>query len=143
MKTVVVDSDGLVALLYQNDAHAQTAERILQSLIKQEARLLYPATVIVETATLFQLRLKQPAIAEQLAGMLREAEMEIVPVDGTSLGAALTLFRPREGSAHNTLFDAVVAATAKAYKADAIFSFDGWYKSLGFTLADAPMEQVG
>ncbi len=38
-------------------------------------------------------------------------------------------------SKHNTLFDAVVAATAKKYQADAIFSFDKFYKKQGFKLA--------
>jgi predicted nucleic acid-binding protein len=32
------------------------------------------------------------------------------------------------------LFDALVAAVAKKNNADAIFSFDEWYKKLGFTL---------
>jgi predicted nucleic acid-binding protein len=32
------------------------------------------------------------------------------------------------------LFDALVATFAKKYNADAIFSFDEWYKNLGFKL---------
>jgi len=36
---------------------------------------------------------------------------------------------------HHTLFDAVVAAVADKYQADAIFSFDKFYKSKGFKLA--------
>lgn len=137
MKTIVVDSDGLVALLYQRDAHAPAAEQILQALIEQQARLLYPATVLIETATLFQLRLQQPQIAGQLATLIGESNLEVTPVGPELLRDALILFRPQEGSKHHTLFDAVVAATAKAYQADAIFSFDGWYQAQGFTLAQA------
>ena len=37
-------------------------------------------------------------------------------------------------SKHHTLFDAIVAAVAKKYYADAIFSFDKFYKSKGFKL---------
>lgn len=135
MKTVVVDSDGLVALLYQRDAHAPAAEQILQTLIEQQARLLYPATVLIETATLFQLRLQQPAIAGQLVALIRESNLEVTPVGPELLQDALAVFRPQAGSKHHTLFDAVVAATAKAYYADAIFSFDGWYHTQGFILA--------
>ena len=36
----------------------------------------------------------------------------------------------------NTLFDAVVAAIAKRLNADAIFSFDEWYRKIGLTLTD-------
>ena len=37
-------------------------------------------------------------------------------------------------SKKNTLFDAIVAATAESLKAEAIFSFNSWYPKLGFKL---------
>ena len=45
-----------------------------------------------------------------------------------------TYFNP-DTSKKNTLFDCTVAAVAEEYKADAIFSFDKFYKSKGFKLA--------
>ena len=44
-------------------------------------------------------------------------------------------FNPKM-SKKNTLFDCVVAAVAKKYKVDAIFSFDDFYKKSGFTLTE-------
>jgi hypothetical protein len=40
------------------------------------------------------------------------------------------------GSEQNTLFDTVISAIAKQQQADAIFSFDKWYKRIGLTLID-------
>ena len=47
---------------------------------------------------------------------------------------AVGLFNPKS-SKKNTFFDAIVAATAKSLNADTIFSFDGWYKKIGFNLS--------
>jgi predicted nucleic acid-binding protein len=79
--------------------------------------------------------MKLPEIAEQIAQMVKKQSLMITPVNQETLTGALVYYQPTKTSTHNTLFDAVVAATAKAHQADAIFSFDAWYKSLGFTLA--------
>ncbi len=133
--TVIVDSDAFVALLHGADVHGQDAERILTALIARKTRFLYPATVITETTTLVQRRLKLPEIAEQIVQMVHTQRLLITPVTDETITAALAYYQPTKSSTHHTLFDAVVAATAKQYQADAIFSFDGWYKSLGFKLA--------
>lgn len=139
--TVIVDSDAFLALLYTADVHAGAAERTLTGLIARKTRFLYPASVITETATLVQRRLKLPEIAQQIVHMVKTQRLTITPVNQETIAAALSFYRPTEGSSHHTLFDAVVAATAKAYQADAIFSFDGWYKSLGFKLTGELVEQ--
>lgn len=54
--------------------------------------------------------------------------------DSDVLASALTFFDP-QGSKQNTLFDALVAATAKKRQSTIIFSFNEWYKKLGFQLA--------
>jgi predicted nucleic acid-binding protein len=133
--TIIVDSDAFVALLHEADEHAAAADTILKHLIAIKARLLYPATVITETATLVQRRMKLPQLAEQITQMVKTQRLMVTPVDQATLQEALTYYQPTKISTHHTLFDAVVAATAHTYHADAIFSFDGWYKSLGFTLA--------
>lgn len=50
------------------------------------------------------------------------------------LNEALKVFDPK-GSKQNTLFDAVVVATAKKLNTKIIFSTDNWYEKLGFILA--------
>lgn len=139
---IVVDSDGLVALLHPGDAHADIASQILKDLIGKSAHLLYPATTLIETATLFQRRLKEPEIADRIAQMIQSQTISITPIGQDMMEKALTYYQPLGGSTHNTLFDAVVAATAAIYKADAILSFDKWYTSLGFVLAGDFVKQA-
>jgi predicted nucleic acid-binding protein len=133
--TIVVDSDALIALFHPGDAHAQRAEQILQALLALNPHLLYPASVLLETSTLLQRRLKQPALAQQLTQLIAQHTLTITPVTQATIHQTLTRFQPQQGSTHHTLFDAVVATTAQPYQAEAIFSFDGWYKTQGFRLA--------
>jgi hypothetical protein len=58
----------------------------------------------------------------------------IEAIELTQLDAALRVFDPT-GSKHNTNFDTLVVATAAKLHARTIFSFDEWYKKLGYTLA--------
>ena len=55
-------------------------------------------------------------------------------IDKELLTEALKIFDP-SGSKQNTLFDALVAATAKKLNTNVIFSFDDWYEKLGLKLA--------
>lgn len=128
---IIIDSDGLIALLNPSDKHAKRALEILETLNALGARILHPVTVITETATTFQRRLGKPKLAGHLLNMIKDGQLPIETVDERILEEAMSLFDPK-GSKKNTLFDAVVAAVAKKRKADAIFSFDGWYKKLGF-----------
>jgi predicted nucleic acid-binding protein len=99
-----------------------------------EAPLLYPATTIVEAVTTLQRKLNKPAIVKQISENIGEASFLVEPVTQEVIETAATLFRP-DGSKHNTLFGAVVAAVAKKTNARAIFSFDTWYKAQGLSLA--------
>ncbi len=130
----MVDSDALIGSLYSQDQHFKISKQIRVKLAKLNAKLVYPATVIVETATFLQGRLNKPELAEQVIGLVTNQELIIEAIDGEILQEA-SAFVDFSGSKHNTLFDAIVAAVAKKYKADAIFSFDKFYKSKGFKLA--------
>jgi predicted nucleic acid-binding protein len=134
MKTVVVDADGLIALFSKDDAHAETAMVLLQELVREEAKILYPSTAIVEATTTLQRKLNQPQLAAQIAELVKENQFPVEAVNEETLSDAVTYFKSTERSKHNTLFDAVVAAVAKKTNADAIFSFDKWYTKQGFVL---------
>jgi hypothetical protein len=54
MKTVIVDADGLIALFNKDDAHAEKTIVLLQKLVREEAKILYPATAIAEATTTLQ-----------------------------------------------------------------------------------------
>ncbi len=131
---IVVDSDALIGLFYDQDAHAQEALEIAQKLQSLNAKLIYPATTIIETVTTLQRKLQRPDVVKQIMALVERTPLIIEPVDTTILAEALVLFDP-DGSKKNTLFDAVVAAIAAKVSAKAIFSFDGWYEKQGFTLA--------
>jgi predicted nucleic acid-binding protein len=78
--------------------------------------------------------LNNPPLAERVRQQTIEGQIVIDEVDRETLKQASTLFNPF-GSKQNTLFDAVVATVARKYAATVIFSFDGWYRQIGLTLA--------
>lgn len=131
---VIVDSDGFIGNLVPQDLHHQETQRIVQTLLKKEAKLIYPATTIVETVTFLQGRLNSPKLAEEVIRLIEENYLFVEPVTLETLQEASS-FIDFKRSKHDTLFDAIVAAIAKKYHADVIFSFDKFYKSKGFKLA--------
>lgn len=131
--TIIIDSDGLIGVINKDDAHHARSLILLEELIRQEAKLIYPVTVITEATAILQIRLSKQSLSHKIIELLTEEKLIIEAVDELILKEAATLLRPAV-SKHNTLFDAVVATVAKKYTADAIFSFDKWYKKLGFKL---------
>lgn len=134
MKTVIVDSDALIALLNKDDLLAERALKTLEGLYRLEVRLLYPATTLVETTTTLQRRLSDASLTKEIVKMIKESQFPVVAVDQEIIKSAEELFNP-SASKQNTLFDAVVAAIANLQKAYAVFSFDSWYEKVGLTLA--------
>src|SRR3989344_5148198 len=131
---VIIDSDGLIGSLNTHDRHYLNSQKISRKLIKNGAKLIYPATVIVETVTLLQGRLNAPKLADQILQLAKNNQLIIAVVDEKIIQEAADIMDFKK-SKHNTLFDAVVATIAKKYSADAIFSFDSFYKKKGFKLA--------
>lgn len=131
---IIVDSDGLIASLNLDDNHHSSAQKVLAKLVKKEAQLIYPATVIVESVTLLQGRLNKPEFAKLIIQRVNNNLLNIEPVDSKILQQASLLMNFR-GSKHHTLFDCIVAVIAEKNNADALFSFDKFYKTKGFRLA--------
>ncbi len=131
---IVVDTDALIGLFYEQDAHATEAFAVAQKLQSVNAKLIYPVTTLVETITTLQRKIQRPDLVKQVVSLIESTPLVIEPVGSPLLAEALALFEP-DGSKKNTLFDAVVAAIATKHAARAIFSFDGWYEKRGFTLA--------
>jgi predicted nucleic acid-binding protein len=133
-RVVIGDADGLIALLQEDDSNHEKAVRIARRCVEQRAEVIFPLTAIVETITTLQRRLNNPPLAEKVRQQTIDGQLVIDEVDRETLKQASRLFNPF-GSKQNTLFDAVVATVARKYAATTIFSFDGWYTKLGFTLA--------
>ena len=134
-RVLIGDADGLIALLQEDDSNHEKAVRIARWCVEQHAEVIFPLTAIVEVVTTLQRRLTNPPLAEKVRQQTIEGQLVIDEVDRETLKHASTLFNPF-GSKQNTLFDAVVAMVARKYGATAIFSFDGWYRQIGLTLAE-------
>lgn len=131
---VVVDADAIIAQTNPKDSLHQSANEISQALHNWDAQILYPVTAIAEANAHIQRVLNDPLSAYGTAQFMGSPSVEVVEVNKQTLINALDYFSPKT-SKKNTLFDCIVAAVAEEYKADAIFSFDKFYKTKGFKLA--------
>ena len=131
---VIADADGLIALLSAEDANHQKAVATVEKLVQQDAQTIVPLSTILETVTTLKRKLGRTDLAEQVITQITGDSLTIEDVDRDMLNEALKVFDPK-GSKQNTLFDAMVTATAKKHGTKVIFSMDAWYTKQGFTLA--------
>ena len=131
---VIVDADAIVAQVNPNDKHHHAATTISQSLNNMNAQVIYPSTVIAESNAYMQRVLNSTASAYGTAVVFTNPGVQIAEVGGETLKHAIKYFSPST-SKKNTLFNCIVAAVAEDNNADAIFSFDRFYKKKGFKLA--------
>lgn len=131
---IIVDSDAIIAQTNPNDIHHKNATEISQNLIDLDAQVLYPVTAIAESTAHMQRVLNSTDSAYGTAQIMTGPDAQVVEVNKQTITSALRYFSPST-SKKNTLFDCIIAAIAYEYKADAIFSFDNFYKKRGFKLA--------
>lgn len=134
---VVGDADALIALALENDPHHKKALAISQMLTKQAFVIIFPFTAFPEAITTLKRALNQPEKAHLLNRQLLDGSFQVEYPDQGIMNRASEMFE-KTVSKKNTLFDAIVAATAEKLGAQAIFSFDRWYPKEGFTLAQVP-----
>ena len=130
----VGDTDGLIAILSEEDASHDKAVSTVEKLLQYDAQTVFPLTTIIETVTTLKRKLDRADLAEKVISRITSGTLSIENVDTVMLSEALKVFDPK-GSKQNTLFDAVVVATAKKLNTKIIFSTDNWYEKLGFILA--------
>src|SRR6266480_5725832 len=131
---VIVDADALIALSSVSNANHEKARRNLRFLSTSHTTALFPTTAICEAVTVLRGRLNKPDEAGGIIKRFQHGDFPLQAVDQQAIFDAAALYKPL-ASKKNTLFDAVVAALAKRLNADAIFSFDEWYRKIGLTLA--------
>ena len=131
--SVIGDTDGLIAILHEEDKNHIRAKETIAKLLQNDGQIVFPLTCIVETVTTIRRKLNKPKLAKHVVKQIVDGKLAIENTDTDLLDSALKIFEPT-GSKQNTLFDAIVAALAKKKKTNVIFSFDGWYKKLGFDL---------
>ena len=131
---VVVDTDAIVAQIKKDDKNHLVAMAISGSLVDSNALVIYPATTVAEAVTFIQRSLNNPKVAHGTARLMASSSAQVAAVNQATLNNAMKYFSAT-GSKKNTLFDCIVIAVAKEVHADAIFSFDRFYKKQGFKLA--------
>jgi len=132
---IIVDADAIIAQTNPEDLLHKKATTISKKLIDMDAEVYYPVTAIAEAATHMQRVLNSNASAFGTAQIMTGQDAQVLEVNKDTLTNAVEYFSPT-ASKKNTLFDCIVAALAKEHKADAIFSFDSFYKKRGFNLAE-------
>lgn len=136
---VVADCDALMALALENDPHYKQAQQIANSLTQRLVPIIFPVTVFPEAITSLKRAANQPQKAHLLNRQYLAGVFQVEYISAQIMKRAAEIF-DQAISKKNTLFDAIVAATAETLKAEAIFSFDSWYPKLGFKLA---LEMIG
>ena len=131
---VVGDTDGLIAILHEEDLHHRQAVETVSKLLAHDAQIIFPLTTITETITTLIRKLNQPDLAARVVGQITGGALAIENSDTDMLNVALKVFDPK-GSKKKTIFDAMVVATARKLGTNVVFSTDDWYSKLGFTLA--------
>lgn len=136
-KIVVGDADALIALALEGDLHHRKALAINQMLIKQAFAIIFPFTAFPEAITTLKRALNQPQKAHLINRQLLEGSFQVEYPDQRIMRLASKIFE-KTVSKKNTLFDAIVAATAEKLGTHYIFSFDKWYSKEGFMLTEVP-----
>lgn len=131
---VVGDTDGLIAILHEEDLHHKQAVEAVTKLLAHNAQTIFPLTTITETITTLIRKLDKPDLAALVVERITNGALTIENTDTGMLNEALKVFNPK-GSKKKTIFDAMVVACAKKLNTNVIFSTDEWYSKLGFTLA--------
>lgn len=132
-KIVVGDADCLIALALENDPLHKRAVAISNKLNEQSATVIFPVTVFPEAITSLKRAFNQPEKAHLINTQLQQGAFRVEYIDQEIMDRACQIF-DKAHSKQNTLFDAIVAATAEKLGADFIFSFDHWYTNLGLRL---------
>ena len=95
--------------------------------------VVFPNTAILEAITALKRSLNKPKEAHFINQQYLQGAYEVEYIDSETQKRAGVIFEKKAVSKKNTIFDAVVAATAEKLATNTIFSFDEWYSKLGFS----------
>lgn len=141
-KIAVGDADGLVALADDKDANHNRARRVSEWLLAEGYQVIFPNTAILEAVTALKRAKNLPEKAHLINKQYQAGAFHVEYVTREIMHRASELF-DNTISKQNTFFDAIVAATAEHVEADAVFSFDGWYKKVGLVLVSDLLVEKG
>ncbi len=133
-QTEVIDTDALLGLFFERDAHAAAAYRIMQQLAERNTTIIIPPTTLSEFALLASSKIgvqKTQEAVERLASK----HFRTFTVTPQVTHEAVALYQ-KQTSKEESLFDCFVMVTAQHETADCIFSFDKGYTKNGFVLIE-------
>jgi len=134
-KTVVVDADAIVAQANIKDINHLKATKISENLNSQGVKVLYPVTAIAEATTVIQAKMNSLATAIGTAQVFTNPDYKVISIDQEIYSYAINSHFSNVSNKRDTLFDCIIIAVADKYEADAIFSFDNFYRKKGYKLA--------
>lgn len=133
MRLVVSDADALIAIVHEKDINHNKALTISARLLEEDVTIIFPNTAIIEAITALKRALNLPEKSALVNKQYQQGAFAVEYIN-ESIQMLSSEYYEKAISKQNTAFDAVVAATADKLNADAIFSFDSWYKKQGFKL---------
>lgn len=135
--TVFVDSDAFVALSKKDDSSFIKANKILNNLKLQKARLCTSNYVFSETITVISKKVGRMAALSYI-GILKSLQNPFTVrwMDENIENIAIEIFR-QQTSKNVSFVDCANMAVVKHDHIDAIFSFDEIYRKNGFKLLSA------
>ncbi|OGY09968.1 MAG: hypothetical protein A2782_04710 [Candidatus Blackburnbacteria bacterium RIFCSPHIGHO2_01_FULL_43_15b] len=130
---IVADADILIALTFDEDPLHNKAKAFSETLARMGITVVFPNTAILEAITALKRSLNKPKEAHFINQQYLQGAYEVEYIDSETQKRAGVIFEKKAVSKKNTIFDAVVAATAEKLATNTIFSFDEWYSKLGFS----------
>jgi predicted nucleic acid-binding protein len=140
---IVADADAIIAQTFKGDSNHARATEIVQKLVNAGVKVIYPVTAVCEAITVIQRVLGNKVLARETAKLFTGSDSSVIDVDGKIYSKAVDKYFLSVVSKKDTIFDCCVAAVADEYQADAIFSFDSFYKKRGFVLTSELVKDLG
>ncbi|MEK7517648.1 MAG: hypothetical protein AAB583_03795, partial [Patescibacteria group bacterium] len=91
----VGDTDGLIAILSEEDANHDKAVSTVEKLLQHDAQTVFPLTTIVETITTLKRKLNRTDLVQKVISRITSGTLSIENVDTVMLSEALKVFDPK------------------------------------------------
>jgi len=138
---IFVDADAFVALAREDDANHEKALSFLHSLIKQPVVFITSNYVFAESITVISMLKSHEAAVQFIEAMQSpESQYLIKRVDETLEEKATGIFK-QQTSKNTSYVDCTNIACMRELHLDALFSFDGVYRTNKLMLVEDLLEQ--
>ena len=127
---VLIDSDAFIAWFKPDDLMAPYAEKIFAKIFAEELRIAVTSLVVIETATTLSNRADH-ATALKFLATITKTDLPVIHITEALQQDAIALFA-QQAKKGTSLVDCANAVALRHFNIPAIFSFDGFYKRLGF-----------